>query len=160
MLGLQVMLDNITDVAYAQGFVERMRGVSTIKVENPGQSGRGEKGSGSDLAVTGLADPHLVKRVLLQMRHRVRYGQNLDVHAVRAIVNGESFVSDSKGLPLQGSLPPLGIATSLDTATLAPVCEILVRIEALLRQQQQQQQLQQLPLYAPQPHAPPVYSMP
>jgi hypothetical protein len=156
------MLDNITDVAYQQGFIERSCGVSgTIKVENPGQSGRGEKGSGSDLTVTGLADPHLVKRVLLQMRHRVRYGHNLDVHAVRAILNGESFVasvcSDGKGLPAQGCVPPIGIPASLNPANMAPVCEILVRIEALLRQQQQQQQ-QPFPLYTP--HAPPMYSMP
>jgi hypothetical protein len=129
-----VMLDNITDVAYDQGFVQKMKGIATIKVENPGQSGTGENASGSDLAVTGLANPHLVKRVLLQLRHRVRYGMQVDVPTVRSIVDGEIF---SEMKPVSG-----GVVDAMrisPVADMAPVCEILGRIEQLLQQQQQQQ---------------------
>jgi len=112
-----VMLDNITDVSYDQSFLQRMRGVATIKVENPGQSGTGKDASGSDLAVTGLGNPHLVKRVLLQLRHRVRYGMALDVPTVRAIVNGDVF--NTTGALGGGIIDPA--ASGIGQANMAPV---------------------------------------
>tara|TARA_R110002050_G_scaffold171533_6_gene303608 strand:+ start:66 stop:989 length:924 start_codon:yes stop_codon:yes gene_type:complete len=141
-----VLLHLVTDVTVTQGWFQKLFGLHSVAIENPGQSGAAH--GKADLSIDGISNPKLFKKILLTAAGCKRNGKSItkeDVESWQAAGINTVFDNETGNNAFN---PQAQLATtSAMTTQMTAMNDTLGRIEKLLTLQLQMQNGGALPLY-------------